>query len=108
MATILLVQTPTKEIAPTPEPQIQPTAMSVPPASTTPVLDVTAAAVAAPSPALPEPETAAPDPVQQADIIDFILPDVTVAAGATVEWIILDSSAHTATRGVDGIYDRAG
>lgn len=81
--------------------------MSAPPTSTTQVLDVTAAATATPSPALSKPETAAPGPVQQADIIDFILPDVTVAVGATAEWTNLDSSAYTPTRGVDCVYDRS-
>ena len=98
---------PTGERAPTQEPQVQPTPAPTPALSTTskPVTPVKAA----PSPAPPEaaviPEA---DPVQQADIFDFVLPDITVAAGVTVRWTNLDSEGHTATPGTDGIYDRSG
>ena len=98
---------PTDEPAPTQRPQVQPTAVSTPAPSPTPI--ATAAVKATPSPTIPvagvTPEA---DPARQADIIDFVLPDVTVAVGGTVRWTNLDAAAHTATPGTEGINDRSG
>ena len=42
----------------------------------------------------------------QADIVDFILHDITIPAGVTVTWTNLDEEGHTTTSGKDGISPR--
>lgn len=42
----------------------------------------------------------------QAEIVDFMLPDITIPVGATVVWTNRDEQGHTATSGKDGIFAR--
>ena len=87
----VVADTPTPVATPTPKPK----ATTVP----TPTVQVAANT--------PTPPPSA-GPVFQADIIDFILPDITLDIGATVHWTNLDAAGHTATSGVEGIYDGSG
>ena len=57
---------------------------------------------------VPPVEVSSRRPATNSDTGDFILPDITVAIGATVQWTNRDSEEHTATPGADGIYDGSG
>ena len=48
------------------------------------------------------PKPPADPPAVQADIVEFILPDLNITVGATVVWINLDEAGHTVTLGQDG------
>ena len=82
---------PTATTQPSPTPPVQPTATSAP----TPESKPGPTAVPTPDPSM-----------VPAEIVDFILPDITIPAGATVIWTNLDEEGHTTTSGKDGISAR--
>lgn len=102
-ATETPTDTPMPPASETPAPAPELTATAVPTATTppSPTPPVRPTATLAPT---PDP-TADPSMVR-AEIVDFILPDITIPAGATVIWTNLDVEGHTTTSGKDGVSAR--